>query len=171
MIAIPPPRLGGTLMRQVVCAFLALLPISIAAADDAKLSRAEVRTLIKKLGSASYTAREMATRKLSRLDEVPPELLAAAKSGDAETAQRAKAVIAKIGRRIERRHVEKELAAINEAGFDRFVDRMVLTPGFATKQRWKSLVSAVQAIMDRGYEVGFTGTPLSANQLGRVAAH
>src|SRR5207247_1443815 len=49
---------------------------------------------------------------------------------------------------------------INRMGFDRFVDRMVQMPGFATEQRWKALVRATEAVLDRANKLGHTGTPL-----------
>lgn len=148
-------RLGPT-----VLATIALIPIAAASADDRELSSKEVANLIKNLGSNKYSEREAATHRLSRLDDIPPALSAAAKSRNAEIARRAKIAIAQIVKRNEQRFIEKELAAVNRMGFDRFVDRMVLTPGFATEQRWKALVRAAEQVMDRSNKLGYAGTPL-----------
>jgi PDZ domain len=146
--------------RLVLIAGLVLIPLSPVSADDFMPTREEIPKLIEKLGSPRFTERETATRRLALLDDIPPELQAAAKAADAEVSRRAKSIIALITKRHEKEIIARELAAINRMGFDRYVDRMVLTPGFATEQRWKALVRAAEVVLDRANKLGHAGTPL-----------
>lgn len=147
-------------VRLALFVLIAAISATTVLAEEPTLSPDELKTLIQKLGSAKFSEREAATRRLALLDEIPPELQNAAKSGDAEVSRRAKSIVARILKRNEKRIIEKELAAINRMGFDRFVDRMVLSPGFASEQRWQALVRATEAVVDRANKLGYTGTPL-----------
>ena len=145
------------LAMLILAAVMARISAQAPKPTEPILSPEEIQKLVDKLGSPKFGERESATRKLAALDDIPPALQAAAMAKDAETARRAKSIIALIMKRHEAKFIARDLADLNKGGFDRFVDRMVLTPGFERESRWLTLVRAAEAVLDRGNKLGYGG--------------
>lgn len=144
--------------RLVVIAGIFLVSWTCAAAEEPKPTRDEVPKLIENLGSKRYAEREAAAKRLALLDDVSPELQAATQSANAEISRRTKSIVAAITKRREKEVIAQEVAAINRIGFDRYVDRLVLSPSFNTEKHWTALAHAAEFVWDKANKLGHTGT-------------
>jgi hypothetical protein len=81
--------------------------------------------LIEQLGNEDFRVREKATRRLLALEEVPPELLEAMKSSDAEVRRRAELIVEKIEQKLGAPVLDKSARLIQNGEFDQAVERLV----------------------------------------------
>jgi PDZ domain len=146
--------------RWPLCLFLLflfpafMLPLRAVAAEP---SAKEIAAWIEQLGSAKFAERESASRKLAALDDVPDALENAIDSANPEIARRAKAAVRNIRERNFERLLQKDLAVINAAGFDLFLERMQHQPGYATDSRWRSLERVIDGMTARAGKLGNVG--------------
>lgn len=138
---------------------VAILIPSLATAQDkpAALTPSEITRLIAQLDSKQFREREMATKKLLALEDVPPALEAATKSPSPETARRAALIVEQIQSRNQEKRVQRELAKINQIGLDYFLDRMVLNKEFPTANRWRTAADLADAIAASANKLGYAG--------------
>jgi hypothetical protein len=121
--------------------------------------------LIVDLGSDEFETRERAAGRLLELEEAAlPALQEAARSTDAEVRRQAELLTAEITVRVEERRLRQLLE-----GLDHMLERMVREKGYATPERWQSLLRAVEALVTRATEVGGKPFGLPALDLARLA--
>jgi hypothetical protein len=95
--------------RIAMCVLVAVGCVVVSAADIPPPRAVDVAALVKQLGSAEFAEREAATERLStlRVDEVPPELLAALKSANPEVRERAERAVKSLRERIALRRLPR----------------------------------------------------------------
>jgi hypothetical protein len=131
-----------------------MLPLRAVAAEP---STKEIAAWIEQLGSAKFAERELASRKLAAMDDVPEALEKAIDSTNPEVARRAKAAVHNIRERNFDRLLEKDLAVINADGLDLFLERMMHQPDYATESRWRSLERVIDGMTARAGKLGNIG--------------
>ncbi len=147
------------LLHESLLSLLAGILI-IAEGPAAKLTPADVERLVARLGSDSYRLREQASARLVQIDEALPALRRALLAPDLEVRRRAKAVLAAAEARRAERLMQTAVAQVNDEGFDLFIDRMVLEPGYAEEGHWKAAVQLARALAGRAAEAGARVAPI-----------
>lgn len=111
-----------------------------------KADPALIAKLIGQLSSDDFKTREMASRQLAELEEVPDALRRAAKDGDREVSRRAEAAITIITNRVEERAMQAMLRDLHRLELDRFVRRMVGDEKFRGDKQWKIIQTIAKAV-------------------------
>ncbi len=130
---------------------IALIAVPLLASEP---SVNEIATWIAQLSSPRYAEREAASRRLAALPDVPPALLKAMESPDAEVARRARTAVEQIRQTQLEQRIQKDLARINAEGVDLFIERMAHQPGFATDERWQAVERLADALVSRSISFG-----------------
>ena len=118
---------------------------------QAEVPKETIYKLIKDLGSKDFKVRDHATKRLLEIEEAAPALQEAAKSEDAEVAQRAKAILDRFAIRKRERNTRFSLDRINGHGFgfEAFIDRMVEDKNFSTQEHWGDVITLTKQIMSK----------------------
>jgi hypothetical protein len=149
-------------MRMLLSSLPLIFATAVWADDETSQGKPSVvlGKLIAQLGSDDFEIRRKATEELSQLDEVPTELRAATRSDDLEVRHRAQSAVEAITTRADEKRFRALAAELQKVELDRFVQRMVREPDFASDKQWdfvrvlaRSVTARANELADRKFDV------------------